>query len=163
MLLLFVYLFVALFFSFLCSTLEASLLSITPSYIGSKVNEGKKYAIRLKKLKDNIDVPLSAILTLNTFAHTLGAAGVGAKAQNIWGNEYVSLVSVLLTLSILIFSEIIPKTIGAVYWKDLAKFTSIALLILIYSPLYPFIILTNFITRILNKNKQQSFLSLSEF
>ena len=163
MLLLFLYLFIALFFSFLCSILEASLLSITPAYIGSKINEGKSYATSLKRLKMQIDLPLSAILTLNTFAHTLGAAGVGAQAQKIWGNQYLSLVSGGLTLIILIFSEIIPKTLGATYWKRLAKFTTISLKILIYSPLYPFIYLSKFITQLLNPNKEESFLSLAEF
>ncbi len=161
--LLFLYLFIALFFSFLCSILEASLLSTTPSYIRSKINEGKKYAKTLRSFKDNIDLPLAAILTINTAAHTLGSAGVGAQAQQIWGNEFVSLISILLTLSILIFSEIIPKTLGALYWKSLAQFTSNSLLVMIYSPLYPIIILSKFLSSILKRRNQDSVLSRAEF
>src|SRR6056297_2019064 len=163
MVLLILYLFIALFFSFLCSLLEAGLLSITPSYIAARVNENKSYARTLKRFKKDIDLPLAAILTLNTFAHTIGAAGVGAQAQKLWGNEYLSVSSAVLTLLILIFSEIIPKTIGANFWKKLAPFTARALIILIYSPLYPFIILSKFITKILNKNKGSAVLSRAEF
>ncbi|MFP4447449.1 MAG: CNNM domain-containing protein [Bacteroidota bacterium] len=161
--LLLVYLFIALFFSFLCSMLEASLLSTTPSFVAAKVNEKKRYGIVLKKFKEKIDTPLAAILTLNTFAHTIGAAGVGAQAQEIWGNEYLSVISVLLTIIILIFSEIIPKTIGASYWKGIAPFTATALQVLIYSPLYPVVILSKYITKILNKKKAEAVLSRSEF
>ncbi|MGM0496452.1 MAG: CNNM domain-containing protein [Bacteroidota bacterium] len=163
MVLLILYLFIALFFSFLCSLLEASLLSTTPSFIAAKVNENKSYGKTLKRFKDKVDLPLAAILTLNTFAHTIGAAGVGAQAQEVWGNEYLSLTSGVLTLLILIFSEIIPKTLGASYWKKLAPFTAKTLLVLIYSPLYPFIILSKFITKILNKNKEDNILSRAEF
>src|SRR6056297_436719 len=163
MVLLITYLFVALFFSFLCSLLEASLLSITPSFIGAKMNEKKSYAKTLKKFKEEVDTPLAAILTLNTFAHTIGAAGVGAQAQKIWGNEYLSVTSAVLTILILILSEIIPKTIGASYWKSLASFTTKTLLVLIYSPLYPIIILSKFITKILNKKQGGSVLSRAEF
>ena len=163
MVLLFIYLFVALFFSFLCSILEAILLSITPSYVGAKVKENKKYAGRLQKYKENIDLPLAAILTINTFAHTIGAAGVGSQVQTIWGNEYLSIASAILTIIILIFSEIIPKTIGANYWKQLSSFATITLTIMIYSPLYPIIWLSNQITKLLSKNKDNSVLSRSEF
>ncbi len=163
MALLLTYLFIALFFSFLCSLLEAVLLSITPSFIAAKSNEGKSYSKTLKKFKEKIDFPLAAILTLNTFAHTIGAAGVGAQAQKIWGNEYLSVTSAVLTILILIFSEIIPKTIGANYWKSLASFTTKTLLVLIYSPLYPIIILSKFITKVLNKRKGGSVLSRAEF
>lgn len=161
--LLFTYLIIALFFSFLCSILEAILLSITPTFIASKVNEKKKYASRLKKYKDEIDLPLAAILTLNTFAHTIGAAGVGGQVQIIWGNEFVSIASAILTIIILIFSEIIPKTLGANYWKQMAPFAASALTILIYSPLYPIIWLSKLITKLLSKNKTDSVLSRSEF
>ena len=153
MALLFIYLGVALLFSFLCSILEAALLSTTPIFIRVKLKEGRKYAKRLDHYKRNIDLPLSAILTLNTFAHTIGAAGVGSQVQEIWGNEYLAIASIILTLIILIGSEIIPKTLGALYWKELSRFTVNALQIMIYSPLYPFIILTNFITRRLRHGK----------
>jgi len=161
--LLFTYLFVALFFSFLCSILEAVLLSITPSYIASKAKENKKYAIKLQQYKEKIDLPLAAILTINTFAHTIGAAGVGGQVQILWGNEFVSIASAILTLIILIFSEIIPKTIGANYWKKLAPFTATTLTIMIYSPLYPIIWLSKLITVLLSNKKNKSILSRSEF
>jgi CBS domain containing-hemolysin-like protein len=163
MILLFIYLGIALMFSFLCSILEASLLSTSPIFINIKIKEGKKYALTLRNLKKNIDFPLSAILTLNTFAHTIGAAGVGSQVQKIWGDEYLTIASVLLTLIILIASEIIPKTVGAVYWKSLGAFTVISLKIMIYSPLYPFIILTNFITRQLKRKQPVGTFSRSEF
>jgi len=162
--LLFTYLLIALFFSFLCSVLEASLLSTTPVFINMKIKEGKKYALTLEKYKRNIDLPLSAILTLNTFAHTIGAAGVGSHAQKLWGEEYLTLVSIILTLVILIFSEIIPKTLGALYWKRLGYFSVVALKIMIYSPLYPFIILTNFITKKLRRDESLNpLISRTEF
>jgi len=162
--LLLLYLAIALFFSFLCSILEASLLSTTPIFINMKIKEGKKYASILDRYKNNIDLPLSAILTLNTFAHTIGAAGVGSQAQKIWGDEYLTLTSVVLTLTILILSEIIPKTLGAIYWKRLGSFTVVALRIMIYSPLYPFIVLTNFITNKLRKDQSDHpIISKTEF
>lgn len=151
--LLFTYLGIALLFSFLCSILEAVLLSTSSIFIKIKLKEGKKYARRLDHYKKNIDLPLSAILTLNTFAHTIGAAGVGSQVQEIWGSDYMVVASIILTLIILIGSEIIPKTLGALYWKELSRFTVSALRILIYSPLYPFIILTNFITRRLRRGR----------
>lgn len=150
---LFAYLGIALVFSFLCSILEAALLSTSPIFINMKLKEGRKFATTLDHYKKNIDLPLSAILTLNTFAHTLGAAGVGSQVQEIWGKEYLTLASLILTLVILIGSEIIPKTLGAIYWKELSRFMVITLRIMIYSPLYPFIIFTNFITRRMKKDK----------
>jgi CBS domain containing-hemolysin-like protein len=161
--LLIIYLAVALVFSFFCSLLEASLLSTTPIFIKVKENEGKKYAESLRRFKQDIDLPLAAILTLNTFAHTIGAAGVGSQAQILWGDEYLTITSILLTLIILIGSEIIPKTLGALYWKKLGAFTVISLKIMIYSPLYPFILLTQFITRKLRKGRSPHTVSRTEF
>lgn len=161
--LLILYLAIALFFSFLCSVLEAVLLSITPSYISITSQENPVLGQELHKLKENVDRPLAAILTLNTFAHTIGAAGVGAQAQVLWGDAYISVTSTVLTLIILIFSEIIPKTIGANHWKQLAPFTSRIIKILIYSPLYPIIVLSQFITKRLKKDKQRSVLSRADF
>ena len=155
MTLLITYLTISLVFSFLCSILEAALLSTTPLFINMKLKEGRKYAPVLDRYKQNIDLPLSAILTLNTFAHTIGAAGVGSQVQKLWGNEYITVASLILTLIILIASEIIPKTLGALYWKRLGKFTTVSLRIMIYSPLYPFIILTNFITRSLRREETE--------
>ena len=104
----------------MCSILEAVLLSITPSYVAALENKNASSGKMLRKLKQDIDQPLSAILSLNTVAHTVGAAGVGAQAQVVFGNAYVSITSAVLTLLILVLSEIIPKTLGATYWKTLA-------------------------------------------
>jgi CBS domain containing-hemolysin-like protein len=161
--LLLLYLAIALFFSFLCSILEAALLSITPSHASIINNENPSLGKDLQDFKDNIDRPLAAILTLNTFAHTIGAAGVGAQAQLIWGEEVLTVVSVVLTVIILIFTEIIPKTLGANYWKQLTPFTVRTLKILIYSPLYPFILLSQFITKRLKTDKERSVLSRADF
>ena len=157
------YLLIAVLTSFVCSILEAALLSITPSYLAVKVNEGKKFAISLQKFKEKIDTPLAAILTINTFANTIGAVGVGVQAQKLWGNEYLSVTSGVLTLTILIFSEIIPKTLGANYWKKLAPIVPRFLKVMIYSPFYPIIILAKFITKALQKDQNQVTLSRSEF
>src|SRR5699024_3237635 len=140
MILLFVYLFLALSISFLCSLLEAVLLSVTPSYLNMLEKEGSKAGAKLNHLKNDIDRPIASILSLNTIAHTVGAAGVGAQAQFIWGNEYFALISAILTLLILIFSEIIPKTLGAYYWKKLTSFTAYTLPGLIFI-MYPFVLL----------------------
>lgn len=157
------YLAVAIIFSFLCSILEAVLLSITPSYASVLSKEQPEISKTLQEFKDNIDKPLAAILTLNTFAHTLGAAGVGAQAQAIWGDKYLSLVSAVLTIIILILSEIIPKTLGANYWQSLTPFTVKTLKILIYSPLWPLIMLSQFITKRLKRDKSKSVLSRADF
>ena len=111
----------SIFFSFLCSILEAVLLSVTPTFINVKKQEGKVFAIRLEKLKKDVDKPLIAILTLNTIAHTVGAIMVGVQAEtldykiNILGVNTVGIISALMTLFILVISEIIPKTIGATW------------------------------------------------
>ncbi|GAL79047.1 hemolysin [Algibacter lectus] len=130
---------VSIFFSFLCSILEAVLLSVTPTFINVKKQEGKDYALTLETLKKDVDKPLIAILTLNTIAHTLGAMMVGIQAESLpykiefWGGiNTVGVVSAIMTFLILVASEIIPKTIGATYWKQLANFTSKALVVLIF-------------------------------
>ncbi len=162
MMLLIVYLFVALFFSFLCSMLEAIILSSTPTFIEIKLEENKKYAPNLKKLKENIDKPLAAILTLNTFAHTIGAAGVGAQAQTIWGNEYLSLISIILTLLILFLSEIIPKTLGATYWQTLIPVTTHILTVLIFV-LYPLVVVGQFLTSRISKSRKKNRITRNDF
>ncbi|HIC32565.1 MAG TPA: HlyC/CorC family transporter [Flavobacteriaceae bacterium] len=143
------YAFVSIFFSFLCSILEAVLLSITPTFINVKKQEGKHYAENLEALKKDVDRPLIAILTLNTIAHTVGAILVGVQAKAAYAELYgteaktifgisftedlmVGVVSSIMTVLILVASEIIPKTIGATYWKQLANFTTKALNILIF-------------------------------
>jgi len=129
---------ISIFFSFLCSILEAVLLSVTPTFIKVKKQEEKSYAATLEALKADVDKPLIAILTLNTIAHTVGAMMVGIQAEELpykiefFGINTVGIVSAIMTLLILIASEIIPKTIGATYWKGLANFTSKALTVLIF-------------------------------
>jgi CBS domain containing-hemolysin-like protein len=121
---------ISIFFSFLCSILEAVLLSITPTFLNVKKTEGKAYAAALEELKKDVDKPLIAILTLNTLAHTVGAMMVGKVAGdmypdfNLYGINFVGLISGIMTFLILVASEIIPKTIGATYWKQLANFTT---------------------------------------
>ncbi|MCB0702779.1 MAG: hemolysin family protein [Candidatus Kapaibacterium sp.] len=156
--LLLIYLSIAVFFSFLCSFLEAALLSTTHSFISTELLENRPYAVKLKKFKDEVDKPLTAILTLNTFANTFGAAGVGAQAQNIWGTEYLTAISVALTLIILIVSEIIPKTIGAAYWKQFAPFIAYSLQGMVWI-LYPFVVLAPFITKRFKVKKEGSEIS----
>ncbi|MFA8435484.1 MAG: CNNM domain-containing protein [Marinifilaceae bacterium] len=156
------YLAIALGVSFLCSLLEAVILSITPSFVARSEETSTRKSHYLKQFKEKIDQPLAAILTLNTFAHTLGAAGVGAEAQRLWGNEYLTLASALLTILILILSEIIPKTLGAMYWRKLVSFTVYTLLILLYSPLYPIIILCQGITGWIRKGAKTEFDSREE-
>jgi CBS domain containing-hemolysin-like protein len=124
---LFVYLAMAIGVSFLCSLTEAGILSIPVSHVHVLSEQGKKTGLRLEKMKANIDRPLAAILTLNTVAHTIGAAGVGAQILIIFGNQAVALGSIIVTLLILIFSEIIPKSLGAAHAKRLAPFTAIAI------------------------------------
>jgi len=123
-LLLWLYLVLALGVSFLCSLLEASLLSMTPAHIGLLRERGQRTGAMLEKMKQNIDQPLSAILTLNTVAHTVGAAGAGAQVAAIFGRSWLGVASALLTVLILFLSEIIPKTAGAVWHKPLAGFTA---------------------------------------
>lgn len=142
------YAFISIFFSFLCSILEAVLLSITPTFINVKMKEGKAYAETLERLKKDVDQPLIAILTINTIAHTVGAILVGVQAKvayaELYGSEsrsilgftftedlMVGVVSTLMTILILVASEIIPKTIGATYWKELASFSTITLNIMV--------------------------------
>ncbi|MCC9604144.1 hemolysin family protein [Stieleria sp. JC731] len=161
MTLLIVYLCVAIGFSFYCSIAEAVLLSITPSFIATLAQKNAKDAERLKKLKDNVDRPLAAILSLNTIAHTIGAAGVGAQAAVALKNVPLAFVSALLTLLILVFSEIIPKTLGALYWRSLGPFIAktVGYLILI---LYPLVWLSERLTKLLSGGKGHHTLTRDE-
>lgn len=120
MTLLILFLLLALVVSFLCSISEAVLLSVRPTYVATLERTGHRGAKPLRRLQENLDRPLAAILTANTIAHTVGAAGVGAQATQVFGNQALGITSAVLTLLILVISEIIPKTIGAVHWKRLA-------------------------------------------
>ncbi|MBO6934223.1 MAG: HlyC/CorC family transporter [Deltaproteobacteria bacterium] len=146
MALLVVYILVALGFSFLCSVLEAVLLSLTPAYLARLRDERPAVGRRLTDLKDGVDRPLSAILSLNTIAHTVGAAGAGAQAQAVWGSDVLAIASAVLTLLILVFSEIIPKTIGAVYWRKLAPSAGFILFWLVRF-MIPLVLMSELITK----------------
>lgn len=151
--LLLTYFVIAVGVSFLCSILEAVLLSLTPAYITSIKSTKPKTAKLLEKQKKDIDRSIGSILTLNTFAHTLGAAGVGAEAVEIFGQEYMFYISAFLTILILIFSEIIPKTIGAYYWKSLSGISARFIQILVFIT-YPLLVVMQYITSFISsKNK----------
>ena len=119
------YALLALGVSFLCSMLEACLLSVPRSHVETMVQSGSRWAGRLREMKLHVDRPLSAILTLNTVAHTVGAAGVGAEAAAVFGSASVGIASAIMTVLILLLSEIIPKTLGAAHAKRLARFTTV--------------------------------------
>lgn len=149
MILLVLYFSFAIAFSFLCSIAEAVLLSVSPSFIATLQESSPSAAERLAKLKENIDRPLAAILSLNTIAHTVGAAGVGAQASLLYGSQYVGATSAVMTLVILIFSEIIPKTIGALHWRRLSPVVAVFVDWLILA-LYPLVWLSEQLTKILS-------------
>lgn len=159
--LLLLYLLIALCISFLCSVLEAVLLSTPMSFITMKESEGEKQALRLKKYKQDIDKPISAILSLNTMAHTIGAAGVGAQSAVVFGDEYFAVTSALLTLLILVLSEIIPKTIGASYWRALAiPCTNMIHSLVIIT--YPLVVLSELLTNLIAPKKMPLSVSREE-
>lgn len=166
MTLLVVYGVLSICFSFLCSILEAVLLSVTPTFVTVRMNEGKSYAKTLKKLKEKIDEPLITILTINTIAHTVGAILVGVEAEKTFGsgNNSVGIVSAIMTFLILILSEIIPKSIGANYWKSLANFSTKAIMLLMFPLKYTGILwLLKFTTRIVGKNSHHGNISREDF
>ena len=143
------YLFLALFISFVCSLVEATLLTIPKSYLLS-IEKKNIWATSFLSFKKNIDKPLSAILTLNTIAHTIGAAGVGAEVTILFGDNYLGFASAILTILVLFFSEIIPKTIGATYCQGLSKFTFYTLRFMLIIT-YPFVIISMKVTRLIAK------------
>lgn len=145
------YLLLAIGVSFFCSIAEAVLLSVRPSYIAVLEHKGKASGKTLKTLRDNLDRPLAAILTANTIAHTVGAAGVGAQATSIFGSAYLGITSAILTLLILVFSEIIPKTLGATYWQQLAPVMGV-LIAWLTRLLLPFVWLSEKLTRLLSRS-----------
>lgn len=156
MTLLILYLLLAIGVSFFCSVAEAVLLSVRPSYIAVLEQKGKASAKVLKELRDNLDRPLASILTANTIAHTVGAAGVGAQATLVFGSEYLGVTSAILTLLILIFSEIIPKTLGATYWQQIAPAMGI-LIMWLTRILLPFVWLSEKLTRLLSRSGVSAF------
>lgn len=149
-----IYFLLALIVSFLCSLMEAVILSVSFNHIAIMKKKGHKAAEILEHQKININKPLAAILTINTISHTVGAAGVGAETLKIFGSEWVALASGILTLSILIISEIIPKTLGAVYAKKLAGFTAYTVKGLTFVAL-PFVYLSQGFSKIFHNNSDR--------
>ena len=161
MTLLFIYLLGAMSISFLCSVLEATLMSTPISYITMKEDEGYKAATKFKKFKQESSRPIAAILSLNTIANTIGAAGVGAQATAVFGSKWFGLVSVITTILILVFSEIIPKTIGTTRWKSLMGFATRVISVLIVI-MYPLVILVEGLTKLVTPKDQESAVSREE-
>ena len=158
--LLFLFLLGSLAISFLCSILEAVLMSTPLSYLSMREEEGDANAALFLKLKDQIDRPIAAILSLNTIANTIGAAGVGRQATLLFGSPWFGVVSALMTILILIFAEIIPKTIGTSYWKRLTWLARV-MNALIYL-LYPLVLLIRFISRRIAPNEEETTVSREE-
>jgi len=146
------YFLTALFVSFLCSLLESVLLSLSIAHVSVLEKEGDAAGKLIAELKQNINKPLAAILTVNTIANTIGAAGVGAQTIVIFGNEWVAIASGLLTLCILIFSEIIPKTIGSIYSKSLASFAAYTIRILMFIA-WPFVIMSEAMSQFIHRGE----------
>ncbi|MYM60967.1 DUF21 domain-containing protein [Vibrio sp. OCN044] len=153
MLLLTIYVSIAIGISFICSVLEAVLLSITPSYIAQLRQQAHPAAEKWTVLKADIDRPLASILTLNTIAHTIGAASAGAQASVVFGSEWLGVFSAILTLGILVLSEIVPKTLGATYWRQLAPLTAVVLRWMVWT-LAPFVWFSEQITKRLASGHQ---------
>lgn len=149
--------------SFLCSILESILLSTNVSYISVLEQVNPQSGMLLKKLKKDVDKSISSILILNTFANTLGATAIGVQAQIVFNNDsnLVLIVSIVLTFLILFFAEIIPKTIGAIYWKELAPIAARLINVFIIIT-YPIILITLFVTRKINKNHDGDTVSREE-
>ncbi len=161
MILLLFYLFLALFISFLCSVMESVLLSTPVAFLNVKEESGYKSATIFIKLKNNIERPLAAILSLNTVAHTIGAAGVGSQATVLFGELYFGIITAILTLVILVFSEIIPKTIGARYWRRLALVSGVIINTMVIIT-YPLVIMTGYITKLFSRNINEISVSREE-
>lgn len=162
-LLLLLYVGLALIFSFMCSLAEASLLSITPSYIAGLKDSNPKKAAQLQRLKvDNIDQSLAAILTVNTIAHTMGAIGAGSKATAVFGDAWFGVFSAVMTLLILFLTEIVPKTLGATYWRQFAGFATVYVNLLIKT-MYPLIVVSEKLTKLISRGQKLHQFSRDEF
>jgi CBS domain containing-hemolysin-like protein len=159
--LLILYVLLALGVSFACSVMEAVLLSVTPGYIGALEREDPPAGERLRELKEEIERPLAAILTLNTIAHTVGAAGAGAQAAIVFGSAAVGVFSAVLTFAILIFSEIIPKTLGASYWRRIAPPVARLLPPLVWL-VWPLVLLALWLDRLLSREGEAATVSREE-
>ncbi|WP_298753112.1 CNNM domain-containing protein [uncultured Arcobacter sp.] len=153
--LIFIYFSIAVGVSFVCSILEAVLLSITASHIEVVKSKNEKLGNLMFNQKEQINISIGAILTLNTFAHTLGAAGVGSEAVKLFGEEFMFYISAVLTILILVFSEIIPKTLGANYWKSLSGVSTHVISWLVFIT-YPLVVTMNKITIFISKDDKGS-------
>ena len=160
--LLVLYVALAIGVSFLCSMMEAVLLSVTPSYVAALERKGSAVGERIHEFKENVDRPLAAILSLNTIAHTVGAAGVGAQAAIVFGEAYTGVVAAILTLLILVLSEIIPKTLGAVYWRTLTP-SVVRMLTATIIAMWPLVKLSQGITHLLSQEEEETAFSREEF
>ena len=158
--LLLLFLFMAMGISFLCSLLESVLMSTPISYITMREDEGDRNAKLFARLKEDIDRPIAAILSLNTIANTIGAAGVGRQATLLFGSEWFGLVSAITTILILLFSEIIPKTIGTTRWRHLLWLSRI-MNFLIYM-MYPLVVLIRFLSRVFTPEDADTTISREE-
>lgn len=156
-----IYLLLALSVSFLCSVMEAVLLSTPISFIKMKQEQGIREASLMMRLKQDIDAPISAILSLNTVAHTVGSAGVGAEATRIFGDEWFGVISAVLTILILVLSEIIPKTVGSYYWRSLAMPAAKIIRVMVVVS-YPLVWLSEWLTRLIAPGKQPLSVSREE-
>ena len=161
MTLLFAYLAIAIGVSFLCSVLEAVLLSVSHGFVESQLLERPLRAQALKHVKDNLEESIASILILNTFAHTMGAAGVGAQAVKVFGAKWETLIAFLLTLAILYFSEIIPKTLGARFWRQLALPSALVIRWLV-KLLFPLVWLSARMTRLFSRGERVTSVSREE-
>lgn len=161
MALLVIFLSIALGVSFLCSILESVLMSTPISYITMREEEGFKPAARFKQYKQESSRPIAAILSLNTIANTIGAAGVGRQATLLFGSEWFGLVSAITTILILVFSEIIPKTIGTSYWKSLMGFCTATLRVLVFV-MFPIVVLVEYITKLITPEDVETGISREE-
>lgn len=161
MTLLIVYISIALGISFLCSIMEAVLLSVTPSFIAQTESRDPALGEGLRSLKDDIDRPLAAILSLNTIAHTIGAAGAGSEATRLYGEAWLGVISAVLTLLILVLSEIVPKTLGALYWRQLAPWV-MRLLVPTMWLMWPLVAMSKGLTRLLARGHDKVVISREE-
>jgi len=148
--------------SFMCSVMEAVLLSVTPSYVAALEREGSMVGEHLHQFKENVDRPLAAILSLNTIANTAGATAAGGQAAIVFGSAYVGVFSGFLTLGILVCSEIIPKTLGAVYWRTLTPVVVRVLLGTIIL-MWPLVKLSQGLTQLLSSGEDETAFSREEF
>lgn len=161
MTLLIVFVALAIGVSFLCSILEAVLLSITPSFVEAAETDRPTLAKALRELRADIERPLAAILSLNTIAHTVGATGAGAQAAVVFDDVGVGVFSAVLTLGILVLSEIVPKTLGATYWRGLAPFAVRVIPWLIIAQ-FPLVVMSQWITGFLTRGETESEVSREE-